>query len=59
LLTKVYIISHKEIEVSKNKLYFSVQVGLQKLRFKESLQDDTGENIDFKNPHYCKLIVQY
>lgn len=59
--TEIYIISHKEIALPKNELYLPIQVGSKKKRkrFKRFLQDDAGENIAFKNPHYCELTAQY
>ena len=53
----IYIISHKQVEFPKNKIYKTLQVG-RKENFGD-LRDNTGENISEKNPNYCELTAAY
>ena len=56
----MYIVTHKEFEPPKDKLYLPIQVGKQathkELGF---ISDDVGENIAWKNYCYCELTALY
>lgn len=56
---EIYIVSHKKVEMPKDKIYVPVQVGKSKQTFEGFLRDDTGDNISGKNPNYCELTAQY
>ncbi|WP_281165635.1 DUF4422 domain-containing protein [Liquorilactobacillus sicerae] len=56
---EIYVVSHKKIVLPNNDLYYPIQVGSKKERFPGFLQDDQGQNIANKNPHYCELTAQY
>lgn len=59
LKSEIYIISHKNLKLPHNELYYPLQVGKKFFRYSGYLQDDTGNNIAAKNPHYCELTGQY
>jgi hypothetical protein len=57
---KIYVVTHKEFNPPKDKIYVPIQVGKlfthQSLRF---IGDDTGHNITHKNKNYCELTALY
>lgn len=56
---EIYIVSHKDLKLPSNELYYPLQVGKKNSRYAGYLQDDTGDNISAKNPYYCELTAQY
>lgn len=55
--TKIFVISHKKIEIELNGEYIPIQVGNGKnLNY---IRDNTGENISNKNANYCELTGVY
>lgn len=57
--TKVYIVSHKKVNLPKMKGYQPIQVGMNKENFSGYIRDNTKENIADKNANYCELTAQY
>ena len=57
--TKIFIVSHKDLELLKLNGYYPLQVGLLKQNFPGYLRDNTGNNIAKKNPNYCELTAMY
>lgn len=56
---RIFITTHKEVDIPESKILQPVQVGSKNQRFHWALQDDDGENIADKNPMYCELTTQY
>lgn len=56
---RIFITTHKEVDIPESKILQPVQVGPKSQRFHWALQDDDGENIADKNPMYCELTTQY
>lgn len=55
--TKIFVISHKKIEIELGKQYVPVQVGnAEDLNY---LRDNTGDNISERNANYCELTGIY
>lgn len=57
--TKVYIVSHKKVNLPKMNGYQPIQVGMNKEDFPGYIRDNTKENIADKNANYCELTAQY
>ncbi|AYF92177.1 DUF4422 domain-containing protein [Apilactobacillus bombintestini] len=57
--TKVYIVSHKKVNLPKMNGYQPIQVGMNKEDFPGYIRDNTKENISSKNANYCELTAQY
>lgn len=58
---RIFITSHKDVDVPESKYLQPMQVGPgQKTnRFSNMLHDDEGDNITEKNPMYCEMTTQY
>lgn len=57
--TKIYIVSHKKVDLPKMNGYQPIQVGMNKENFPGYIRDNTKENIANKNANYCELTAQY
>lgn len=57
---KILVCAHKESRLPSHKYFYPIQVGaaLTITRF-FSAQDNTGDNISEKNPHFCELTAHY
>lgn len=56
---RIFVTTHKDVDVPKSDILQPVQVGSKAQRFDWAWQDDEGENISDKNPMYCELTTQY
>lgn len=61
---KIFITSHKRVDIPKDPCFQLVQVGQDLTRpngrFIDSFHDDDGDdNISDRNPMYCEMTVQY
>ncbi len=58
---KIFVCSHKSVELPEHSLLLPLQVGaaLSDTRLAGYLYDDTGKNISKKNRSYCELTGQY
>lgn len=59
LKAKIYVVSHKNLSLPNDDLYYPIQVGDKRHRNSGYLQDDIGENMAAKNAYYCELTAQY
>lgn len=57
--TKVYVVSHKKVNVPDLSGYQPIQVGNSSQNFDGFIRDNTNDNISSKNPNYCELSAQY
>lgn len=57
--TRIYVITHKEIEKLPDELYHPLHVGKKGKQDFGYLGDDTGDEISEKNPFYCELTGLY
>lgn len=57
---KIYVATHKEAEMPKEKIYVPIRVGaaLNENDF-GYVRDDTGDNISTKNKNFCELTATY
>lgn len=57
---KIFICSHKEVELPKHPYFLPIQAGaaLHKPILDYQL-DNEGDNISIKNPHFCELTCHY
>ena len=57
---KVIVAAHKKYQMPNEKMYIPVQVGAEgKSKIEGYIQDNTGNNISFKNPYFCELTGLY
>lgn len=57
---KLIICAHKKYQTPIDNMYLPVQVGAEgKEIIEEFTQDNTGDNISFKNPAFCELTGLY
>ena len=57
---KVIVAAHKKYQMPNEKMYIPVQVGAEgKKKIEGYIQDNTGNNISFKNPYFCELTGLY
>lgn len=56
---KIFIVSHKPFKVPVGDIYQPILVGEKKFNLKNSIRDDSGENIAEKNQNYCELTALY
>lgn len=66
MATKIIIAVHKPYRMPEDPVYVPVQVGAACNKDKDGnlidlgfLKDNTGDNISFKNPHFCELTGLY
>jgi hypothetical protein len=57
--TKIYVVSHKNVQLPKIDGYQPIQVGKSLENFPGYIRDNNGDNIADKNANYCELTVQY
>jgi len=58
--TSIYISYFAESKIIKSKILTPIQVGASlSTKSLDMLQDNIGENISQKNPHYCELTAIY
>ena len=57
---KILVCAHREAALPPHKYFYPIQVGaaLTNTRFYHA-QDNTGDNISDKNPHFCELTAHY
>lgn len=55
----IYIAAHKKFNVPQLDNYAVLQVGAQGKENLGYLQDNTGDNISYKNPNFCELTGLY
>lgn len=57
---KILVCAHKETPLPEHEYFYPIQVGaaLTDARFFPA-QDNTGDNISDKNPHFCELTAHY
>ena len=55
----IYIMTHKKFDDPQLEGYVPLQVGAQGKDSFGYLQDNSGDNISFKNPNYCELTGLY
>lgn len=56
---KIYVATHKKIDMQKENGYTPIQVGAEINEPLPYLKDNTGENISSKNKNYCELTALY
>lgn len=56
---KIYIATHKEINMQNEEGYIPIQVGSEINKPLPYLKDNTGDNISSKNKNYCELTALY
>ena len=56
---KIIVATHKKYQMPKEDIYLPIQVGSEGKQYIGYIQDNTGENISFKNPYYCELTGLY
>lgn len=57
---KIFIVSHKDIELPNNELYTPIIVGNKEFKIpNDYYRDDTYDNISIKNSNYCELTALY
>ena len=57
---KVIVAAHKKYQMPNEKMYIPVQVGAEgKKKIEGYIQDNTENNISFKNPYFCELTGLY
>lgn len=57
--SEIYIVTHKQVELPKEKGYIPIVVGKNKVEYSYFVRDNTGDNITEKNPNYCELTALY
>lgn len=57
--TRIYVMTHKEMENISDQMYIPLQVGRACGRELGYIGDDTGDHISEKNPYYCELTGIY
>lgn len=57
--TKIFIVSHKNIELPRLEGYQVISPRAQNTNIKDAIYDDCGENISSKNPNYSELSSLY
>lgn len=57
--TNIYIVTHKQVELPKEKGYIPIVVGNNNVHYSEYVRDNTGDNISEKNANYCELTALY
>lgn len=57
--TEIYIVTHKQVELPKEKGYIPIIVGKNHVEYPYFVRDNTGENIAEKNSNYCELTALY
>lgn len=57
--TKMYIVTHKQVELPQEKGYMPIVVGNNNVYYSEFVRDNTGDNISEKNANYCELTALY
>ena len=63
-MTKIYIATHKQVQLPQDEVLTPIFVGATgkqniKLNNIAILRDDSGDNISHKNPYYCELTAVY
>ena len=57
---KVIVAAHKKYQMPDEKMYIPVQVGAEgKEKIEGYIQDNTGDNISYRNPYFCELTGLY
>ena len=57
---KIFICAHKEVPLPQHPYFLPVQAGAAlHERIPDYQPDNEGENISFKNPHFCELTCHY
>lgn len=57
---KIYIATHKKVEIPQNEIYLPIQVGAEiNSDIGVELKDNIGENISNKNKNFCELTLLY
>lgn len=58
---QILVATHKPYAMPKSEIYLPIQVGkaLNKNRFCDFIDDDTGNNISKQNPIFCELTALY
>jgi hypothetical protein len=56
---KILIVTHKDISLPKDRVYFPIKVGKKDTIYNSILRDDTGENISDKNSYFSELTAIY
>lgn len=57
---KIFVVTHKNIELPNIEIYTPIVVGNKKFKFPDFYyRDDINDNISEKNPNYCELTALY
>ncbi len=57
---KIFICAHKEVPLPQHPFFMPIQAGAALHEHITGYQpDDEGDNISFKNPHFCELTCHY
>lgn len=56
---KIYVATHKRIDIELPNIYSLSQVGCELNDDLGYLKDNTGDNISYKNKNYCELTLLY
>ncbi len=57
--TRIYVMTHKEMDKISNDIYIPLHVGKKGKEDLGYAGDDSGDNISEKNPFYCELTGMY
>ncbi len=57
--TRIYVMTHKEIDEIVDEMYIPLHVGRASGKTFGYAGDDTGDHISEKNPYYCELTGMY
>ncbi|MCQ2238174.1 MAG: DUF4422 domain-containing protein [Bacteroidaceae bacterium] len=58
--TTIFICAHKQVDLPENESFLPIQAGAALHEHIVQYQpDDEGDNISYKNPHFCELTCHY